>query len=106
MKKPIFRVLTALDIIFIFAWIWCWAKSGEPAFVILLFIGAVVGPYMGLSFPFELAFKIGYSIALFLSISGFIAGIKFMDRIWAQTLIVISVVGWFFCGFIGLGTGT
>ena len=83
-----------------------WAKNGDPHSIILLFIGAIVGPIMALSFPFGPTFKVGYSIALFLSFVGFIAGIKFRNRIWGQALTVIAVVGWFICGLIGLSTGT
>jgi len=106
MKNPFFKIGVALSLIFVIAWIILWVKSGDPRSVLLLFIGALVGPYMGLSFPFGLTFKVGYSIALFLSFAGFIAGVTFRKRIWGQALTVLAVVGWFLCGLIGLGTGT
>ena len=83
-----------------------WARTGDARSVSLIFIGAIIGPFMGLSYPFGLTFKVGYAITLLSSIVGLVAGLRFRQLIWGQVVTVLAIVVWFLCGMIGLGTGT
>jgi len=74
--------------------------------LLLIPLGAIVGPFMGLSYPYSITFKFWYSISLALSFGSIVIGINKSAIIGGQIATVLGVIGWCACGLLGLGTGT
>lgn len=74
--------------------------------IVLILPAISIGPVMGISFPFEPAFKFCYIFALALSVLLFLVGLLRASSMKGQFSAVIGVVLWVVCGFIGLGTGS
>jgi len=69
-------------------------------------IGAVIGPYMALTFPFSITFKVVYVTALIASIIAIMTGLKFKHTKVCKLSATLGFTAWFTAGLIGLGTGT
>ncbi len=73
---------------------------------VLLPIGIVIGPYMALTFPFSITFKIVYIAVLTASFISIILGIKFKHTLGGRLLTTLGTIVWLAAGLVGLGTGT
>ena len=81
-------------------------KLGTPWGVVLVFLGATIGPYMGVLYPFPVVLKAVYILGLASCLAGFLLGVKFRSNLLGQAAAVCSIVGWVVLGIVGLGTGT
>jgi hypothetical protein len=72
----------------------------------ILVLGAIIGPFMAIAYPFSLSFKVGYLIILLASVLAIVYGIKHRPKTLGQAAVVLGVVVWTFAGLIGLGTGS
>ena len=105
-NSPLLRIIIAFFILLLGITIYLYATGGNPSNIFLLLLGALVGPYMGLSYPFSITFKLLYVFGFVISFCLFVLGIKFNRKILGQVSVISGVVLWFFLGLIGLGTGT
>ncbi len=99
-----FVIISSIPIIAIAAW--GWAYHGTPLVVMLLPIGAIIGPIVGLfsNAPyFTLSFKLALLVGL--AVSGLLiwAGIQRRSSWWGQLLTVLGFLAWSVCGLIGFG---
>jgi hypothetical protein len=106
MNEPVVRILLAIVLLFIIAGIFLLATGSHLGTLLLIPLGAVVGPFMALAYPFSAMFKLGYIFALVASILSIAMGFKKRNHVLGQALVVLGIVAWLTCGFIGLGTGT
>lgn len=106
MNEPVFRILMAIVLLFIIAGIFLLATDSPLGTLLLIPLGAVVGPFMALVYPFSAMFKLGYIFALVASILSIAVGYKKRKHVLGQVLVVFGIVAWLTCGFIGIGTGT
>jgi hypothetical protein len=106
MSNPVTRILLGIGAAALLGAVLLVRSTGS--FVSLLFIplGITIGPYMGLTFPFSLAFKIAYAGTLVVSALAVIWGIRYRHWIAGQVGVVLGVVVWALTGLVGLGTGT
>ena len=72
----------------------------------MLILGAVIGPFLGLSYPFEINVKAVYIASLVAALATIFCGALFSKRIWGQILAVAGLAGWTALGVLGLGTAT
>ena len=100
------RILLTLLILLITVGIVSTLTGGHPGFVLLIPLGAIFGPFMGIMYPFPMWQKITYIIVLILSGTGTMYGIKNRSKPFGQIIAVISIVVWILFGLFGLGTGT
>jgi hypothetical protein len=106
MKSPTVRILAPIGILL--------AAIEAGAFVglypsgnsLLVVLGGLIGPYMGLSYPWQLKFRIGYIILLIFSLGVFVFGLSKRETVIGQSFAVVRIISWLFAGIIGLGTGT
>lgn len=80
--------------------------AGRPGAIVLIPVAVLAGPFMGMTFPFDPLFKIGYVASLLASLALAIFGVVKISSSWGQLAAVLGVVLWSVCGAIGLGTGT
>jgi len=103
---PTFRIFSAIFVLFIIAAIILAVRGNPISNILLIPLGAIAGIIMGLTYPFDMPFKLNFIGAIILSIVAIIVGIKYKGSIWGQFLVVFGIVAWLFCGLIGLATGT
>ena len=100
------RIFVALLALFLAFALFALVTTGSLGALILIPLGVVIGPYMGLTFPFPMAFKIGYAATLLVSLLLVAYGFRHRQQASGQAAIVTGVVLWALFGLIGLGTGT
>lgn len=83
-----------------------WASGSVVWGLVLVPLGMLLGPPMGLLFPFPLATKVAYAAGLLLVVALGILGVRNRARAGGAAAIVAAVVLWALLGFLGLGTGT
>lgn len=101
-KNILFSLLAVILAFAIFSLV----TTGSIGSVALVFLSLVIGPYMGLAYPFPMLFKLGYSLTLIIALCLVGYGIAYRQRVRGQFAIVTGVVLWAFAGLLGLGTGT
>jgi ABC-type iron transport system FetAB permease component len=108
MNQDVKAIAIYLSLILLLAAITLSITHGLSALSLLVLapIGAVIGPYMALTFPFSTTFKIAYVTALIASIIAIIAGLKFKHTKVGKLSAILGFAAWFTAGLIGLGTGT
>jgi hypothetical protein len=74
--------------------------------LVLAPIGAVVGPYMALTFPFSVMWKLIYIAVLTASAIAIFLGLKFKHTKVGKLSATLGFTAWLIAGLIGLGTGT
>ena len=80
-------------------------SSGTPwTGVLLIPLGMIIGPVLGISFPFSATFKGMYVITLLASVLLMGLGLRYRARPMAQMAVVLGVVLWTLAGLVGLGT--
>ena len=60
MEKPAIRVLTVLLALLIIVAIYSYVTLGSPWLPLMFLLGGIVGPFMGLSYPFPILYKTVY----------------------------------------------
>lgn len=100
------RILIALLCIFAVLLIASLILQGNPWLLLMVLLGGTIGIPMGLSFPFPVITKVAIITGLLASVISVIFGFKNHKRIIGQIFAVIGILGWFFIGLMGLGTGT
>ena len=77
------------------------------AFALMLFapFGAVLGPYMLVTFPMNTIEKVGWCGGLVLCAASLLLGWNRRDQIWGRVLAVAALGAWSVIGMVGLGTG-
>lgn len=106
MEKPAIKVFTALLSLLIIVAIYSYVTLGNLWLPLMFLLGGIIGPFMGISYPFPILYKTLYILGLFLSLAFIIVGVKFNKKIIGQIAIVLGIMAWFFLGLLGLGTGT
>lgn len=107
MSTPTQRIVIILGALWIGCELLTFSKGSHFGTSFLLIpLGAIVGPFMGLSYPYSIGFKFWYSIILALSFGSIVIGIHKRAIIGGQIATVLGVIGWCACGLLGLSTGT
>ncbi len=103
MNKPIIRIFSAILILILVTG--CVALfTGASFWVILLLpLGAVIGPFALLSLPFTTGNNYLFIGLLIISFVCILIGFRKKEHVLGQFLAVLGIAGWIFCGFIGLG---
>ena len=103
MKNPFLRIITAVVVLILITGVVSYLTGGEFGIILLIPMGAVLGPFILFSFPFTFENNIIYVSALILSLICAVFGLVKRKKIWGQVLAILGIAGWFFCGIIGLG---
>lgn len=106
MSKGMVRILMVLGFILLAVLMISYIQHGTPWGLIAVFLGAILGPYLGLTYPFPFLFKTLYALGLLSCLVAFFLGLNTRERLAGQVLVVSSVVAWVALGIFGLGTGT
>lgn len=106
LHNPVVRITLSLTIIILFIVVASQASGNSPFSIILIFLGAVAGPYMFLTYPFGILAKVGYSLSLVFSLSLIVWGTKKNKQLKGQAAVIMGICVWCLLGLIGLGTGT
>ncbi|MCP5079133.1 MAG: hypothetical protein GY951_13890 [Psychromonas sp.] len=102
-NSPFISIASMVIIVLVIGAILLAILGADPLVVLLLFLGALIGPIFVLIEPVHsLIFKLFYVAAL-LSLIGLIAfGLKKGNLLWGKGIIFIAIVGWLYCGGLGL----
>lgn len=104
MTRTTLGILGALFLLAAGALSW---EAGNLVWGLLLVpLAMVLGPWMGLWFPFPLGIKLGYAAGLLLAAALGVAGVWSRQLPWAAPALVTGVLLWGALGLLGLGTGT
>ena len=79
--------------------------AGALALILFAPIGAVLGPFMLVTFPMNTIEKVGWSGGLILCMASLLLGWNRRKEIWGRVLAVAALSGWSLIGMVGLGTG-
>ncbi len=72
----------------------------------MVLLGGIIGIPMGLSYPFPVITKVVMILGLIVSLISIYFGFKNHNKVIGQIIAVVGILGWFFVGLMGLGTGT
>lgn len=79
---------------------------GNLWLLLMLFLSAMFGVLMALTYPWALATKVGIVIGLLLAVVFAVYGFKHAATWHGRGLAVIGIIIWVVIGLLGLGTGT
>ena len=100
------RIFITLTIIIGISLIASFLTIGSFWGAVMPFLGGTIGIIMGLSFPWDISFKVFYILALLLCIMAIVLGLKNHHKTIGQFFSVLGIISWCVLGIIGLGTGT
>ena len=83
-----------------------WASSSPWTALLLLALGTMIGPFLGLAFPFDPTTKLLYIGALVLAIVLVGLGLRWRARWLGQGMVIVGLIVWAVAGLMGLGTAT
>jgi hypothetical protein len=76
------------------------------ALIVLIPLGAIVGPFLALAFPFSVGTKMFYILGLIFSLFLIGIGIRKRKEVSGHLFVIIGSILWIVLGFLGLGTAT
>lgn len=105
---PLVRIIGVFALLMLAISVVVGINTGQSifAFSLMSVIGLFIGPFMGITYPFNLGMKLFLVGLLFGAVAGIGYGLYHRKYLWGQALTLAGLICWTMAGWMGLATGT